>query len=217
VFVPTSALDLPPSKSHLVRRSTSRTTIARANLVAGEQLESAPERRTTGLEMSIFNFLKSRLTKRPAQQPPPSIPNDLIFKSGTDAIEYVKQYMHTEWKPDSIAVALLGQAQLTKGTLCAQVLVPRNDEFVHLTTFTTIKAVNSKDEGRTLVNEFTNISVLGLEPGDLITIMLADRDPELVNLLQDSFDGWVALVIAKNRPIYSLRDGGWRVEKRYEF
>jgi hypothetical protein len=85
-----------------------------------------------------------------------------------------------------------------------------------LKTFTTIKAVNSKDKGRTLVNDLTNISVLGLKSGDLITIILADRNPELVTLLQDNFDGWVAFVIGKNRPIYSLRDGGWRVEKRYE-
>jgi hypothetical protein len=131
--------------------------------------------------MGLFDFLKSLVDKPPAQLPPTSIPNDLIFKSGADAIEYAKENMEIEWKPGSVAVALLGQAELIRGTLCAKVLVPRGDEFVQLSTFTPIKAVNSREKGRILVNELTDISVLGLEPGD-----------------------------------YSLRDGGWRMEKRYE-
>jgi len=169
-----------------------------------------------GIEMGLFDILKPRAAGPPAQRPAPSIPNDLIFKSGAGAIEYVKQYMRTEWKPNNVVVALLGHAELIKGILCAKVLVPNGDGFVQLATFTTIKAVNSKDHERIVVNERTNISTLGLKSGDLVTVLLADRNPELANLLQDSFDGWVAFLIGKNLPIYSLRDGGWRIEKRYE-
>ena len=112
----------------------------------------------------------------------------------------------------------LGRAELIKGLLSARVLVPHGDEFVQLATFTPIKAVNSKDKGRFPVNELTDISALGLKSGDLVTVILADRNPELVNLIPDNFDGWIAYIIGKHHsePIYSLRDGGWRIEKRYE-
>lgn len=160
--------------------------------------------------MGLFDFLK------PRAQPAPAMPDDLIFKSGTHAIEYVKQYMLTEWKPDSVVVALVGQAELIQRTLCAKVLVPQGDGFVQLSTFTTIKAVHSKDNGRIPVDQSTDISVLGLKSGDLVTMILSDRSPALVDLLPDNFDGWVALIIGKNLPIYSLHDGGWRIEKKYE-
>ncbi|MGO8953995.1 MAG: hypothetical protein ACLPWS_09985 [Rhodomicrobium sp.] len=160
--------------------------------------------------MGLFDFLK------PRAEPAPAMPNDLIFKSGTHAIEYVKECMLTEWKPNSVAVALVGHAKLIEGTLYAKVLVPQRDGFVQLETGTTIKAVHSKDKGRVPVNELTDISVLGLKSGDLVTMMLCERSPELVNLLPDNFDGWVAIIIGKALPIYSLHDGGWRMEKKYE-
>jgi len=50
----------------------------------------------------------------------------------------------------------------------------------------------------------------------LVTLLLADRKPELIKLMPDNFDGGVAFVIGKNLPIYSFGDSGWRMERRYE-
>src|SRR5262249_41616842 len=147
----------------------------------------------------------------------PSMPNDLVFKSGKDAIEYVKKFMLTEWKIDSVVFGLLGPAELIKGTLCALVLVPYGDGFVQLKTYTNIKAVNSEGKEQVSVNEMTDISDLGLKSGDLVTMVLAGRNPELIELLPDNFDGWVAFIIGRNLPIYSVRDHGWRMESKYEF
>lgn len=167
--------------------------------------------------MSLFNFLKPRgaSSKSRPQQAASAIPNDLIFKSGRDAIEYVKKYMRTEWQINSTVVALVAHPILEKGILSARILVPKNDGFVELPTFTTIAAVHSRETGRIPVDGSSDISVLGLQFGDLVTVILAGRDAELVNLLQGS-DGWIAFIIGKNRPVYSLRDGGWIIEKKYE-
>lgn len=167
--------------------------------------------------MALFDFLKFRKGSSSTPAGARLVPNDLIFKSGSAAIEYVKQYINVDWRQNSIVLALLGHAELHKGILSATVLTPYDHEnFVKLKTFTAIKAVESQKGGRSFVDEHSTISALGLNEGDLVTLLLADRKPELVRLMPDNFDGWVAFVIAKNLPIYSLRDGGWRAERRYE-
>jgi hypothetical protein len=164
---------------------------------------------------NFFSFLKPVQTKTQAPQTAASAPNELIFKSGKDAIEYVKQYMRTEWEPDSVAVALIAHPVFEKGVLSARVLIPKDDGFVELPTFTAITAVNSREQGRIPVDETSDISVLGLNFGDLVTVILAGRDAQLVDLLPGS-DGWIAFIIGKNLPVYSLRDRGWIMEKKYE-
>jgi hypothetical protein len=125
--------------------------------------------------------------------------------------------MKIDWRPNSIVLGLIGHAELHEGILTATVLTPYDHEnFVQLTTFTTIKAIECQRSGKTLINENSTISILGLNDGDLVSLLLADRNPELIKLMPNNFDGWVAFVIRKNLPIYSFRDGGWRMERRYE-
>ena len=167
--------------------------------------------------MGIFDFLKSRAAPPQVPQSAPSIPNELIFKSGTAAIKYIQKFMKLEWKPHSKIIALLGHAELYKGVLCAHVLAPHDREsFVQLTTGTTIAAVKSQKYGRIPVGEYTDISALGLKSGDLVQLFLAGREPELIKLMPDNYDGWVAFVIGKASLTYSLRDEGFRMEKLYE-
>ena len=165
--------------------------------------------------MGLFNFFKSN--PAPAPKPAaPSEPEELFFKSGKDAVEYIKNWMRTEWQPGEMVMGLLGPAELIKGTLCAKVLVPHGDGFVQLATYTPIKEVDPKGQQRIPVGETTPTSMLGLNSGDLVTVLLADRKPELFELLKESFDGWVGFVVAKNELTYSFRAGGWLIEKRYE-
>jgi len=57
---------------------------------------------------------------------------------------------------------LLGHAELYKGILSAMVLAPYDHEnFVQLTTLTTIKSVESQKNGKTLIDEHATISTLG--------------------------------------------------------
>jgi hypothetical protein len=45
------------------------------------------------------------------------------------------------------------------------------------------------------------------------------KSGDFVSALLDYYDddrGWIAFVVAKNSPTYSLRDGGWRQEQKYE-
>jgi hypothetical protein len=160
--------------------------------------------------MRLLDFIKPR--KPSAQQPATPVPNDLIFKSAKDAFGYVQQYMKTEWKPDSVVVALVAHPILEKGILSARVLIPKDDQCVELPTLTTVRA---EEQGRVPVDSSSDISILGLKFGDLVTVLFAARDAEFARLVPES-DGWVAFIIGRNLPIYSLRDGGWRIEKRYE-
>ncbi|MGA8380297.1 MAG: hypothetical protein WB710_04115, partial [Stellaceae bacterium] len=116
---------------------------------------------------------------------------------------------------NSTIVALVAHPMLDKGVLSARILVPKDDRFVELPTFTTITAVRSRETGRIPVDGSSDISVLGLQFGDLVTVLLAGRDAKLIDLLPGS-DGWIAFIIGKNHNVYSLRDGGWLMEKKYE-
>jgi hypothetical protein len=102
-----------------------------------------------------------------------------------------------------------------RGVLSARVLIPRDDDFVELPTVTAVKAVHSKDTGRVPIDSSSDISTFGLVFGDLVTVLLAGRDDEFAKLLPES-GGWIAFIIGKNRPVYSLREGGWLMDKKYE-
>ncbi len=160
--------------------------------------------------MGLLDFLKPRTAK-----PAPSMLNDLFFKSGKDAIEYVKEYMQMEWKPNSMAVALVAEPILEIGILSAHVLVPKGGRFVELPTFTTIKAVYSKEHGKKSIGSSSDVSILGLKSGDLVTVMLAGQEDRLAKIIPET-EGWIAFIIGKNEPVYSFRDRGWRVDKKYE-
>jgi hypothetical protein len=160
--------------------------------------------------MGLFDFLKSKKASSSIPAAAQPVPNDLIFKSGSAAIEYVKQYMKVDWQPNSVVVALLGHAELHKGILSATVLTPYDHgNFVQLTTFTTIRAVESQKSGKTLIDECTTISTLGLKDGDLVTLILADRKPELIKLMPDNFDGWGG--IRDRKKSANLQFSGWRM------
>lgn len=122
--------------------------------------------------MGLFNFLRARATRQPAS----STQNDLSFKSGKAAFDYVHKFMKTEWEPNSTVVALAGNPRLENGILSAQVLISHGSDCVALPTLTAIKAVHSKERGRLPINTGSNISMLGLKAGDLVTVLLAGRD-----------------------------------------
>jgi hypothetical protein len=173
--------------------------------------------------MGVLDFLKRGLVqvpdaKKATPQPQPiSAPRDLVFKSSTDVLEHVKEFEAVAWRPNIDLRAMTGrEVKLIKGTLCAIVLAPKDDGFVQLHTFTGITAVHSRERGRVPVEATTDVSATGLSHGDLVRIHLADRKSELIDLLPDNYDGWVAFITAKLLPIFSVKDGGWRIERKYE-
>jgi hypothetical protein len=174
--------------------------------------------------MGFLDFLKHGLVRLPEPkvvQPralPTSAPGDLIFKSSVDVLEHVKEFAPLAWQPNVDLLAMVGGEVILKGEgdLCvvaARVLAPKDDGFAQLTTFNTIRAVHSREKGRQPVNRET----IDLKHGDLVTIHLVERNSELVNLNPHNYDGWVAFITAKMLPIFSVKDGGWRIERKYEF
>jgi hypothetical protein len=188
--------------------------------------------------MGVLDFVKRKRVqvpeakKAPAQPQPPSAPRDLVFKSSTAVLEYVKEYAPVAWRPNIDLIAMIGgEVKLIKGTLCAILLAPKDDGFVQLRTFTPITAVedrskdsdnkrippvHSRERGRVLVEGKTDVSATGLTHGDLVEIHLTGRESELIDLLPDNYDGWVAFITAKVLPIFSVKDRGWRIERKYE-
>jgi hypothetical protein len=173
--------------------------------------------------MGFLDFLRCRVVqvpeakKAPPQPQPISAQGDLIFKSSIDALEYVQKFAPVAWRPNIVLIAMIGgEVELIKGTLCAIVLAPKDNGFAQLTTFTSITAVHSRESGRVPVEATTSVSATRLKHSDLVMLHLADRKPELIDLLPDNYDGWVAFITAKILPIFSLKDGGWRIECKYE-
>ena len=160
--------------------------------------------------MGIFDFMRSRRAVKG-----PSLPNDLVFKSGKDAFDYVQKFMKVDWRPNAIVPTLVAHPVLEKGILSARVLIPKGNTCIELQTVTKIEAVHSKERGRVAIGAAHDLAALGLKTYDLVTVLLAAQDAEYASLVSEN-DGWIAFIIGRNFPIYSLRDGGWRVDKKYE-
>ena len=165
--------------------------------------------------MGLFDFLKKAGAKSPPSPSSGAIPDELVFKSGKDAIGYVQKFMRTDWVPGSMVTALLGPPSLENGILSARVLIPTSSQFREIPTFTKISAVGSRNEGKLPVTRSTQISALGLQFGDLVTVALAEKSDEVAKLMPDS-SGWIAFVVAKNSLSYSMREQGWRVDKIFD-
>jgi hypothetical protein len=123
--------------------------------------------------------------------------------------------MRTEWKTQSRVVGLLGLHTLEKGILSAGILIPKGDGFLELPTTTPIKAVGSPTTGRIPLNNSSDIRLLDLKLGDLVSVTLAGHDEELQKLYPET-QGWVGFVVAKNSLTYSISHQGWMLEKKYE-
>ena len=164
--------------------------------------------------MGLFDFLKASVGSSSAGSH--SMPNELTFKSGKAALEYIRACMRTEWKPNNVIVGIVGEPILEGGVLSVDVLLPWRDEgFIALPTKTPIKAVHSPKSGRLALNNSSDIRLLDLKSGDLVSVRLAGQDADFRRLYPPT-EGWMAFVIAKNSVTYSMRQGGWLVEKKYE-
>jgi hypothetical protein len=163
--------------------------------------------------MGLFDFFKSGRTNANAISP--SMPPELTFRSGKDALDYIQAFMRTEWKAKSLVVGLLGQASLHRGVLSAVVLIPKGDGFLELPTTTPIKVVGSPKAGRMPLNNSSDITQLNLSFGDLVSVLLSGQNTDLCKIYPET-QGWIGFVVAKNSLTYSFKHDGWILENKYE-
>ncbi len=139
-------------------------------------------------------------------------PNLLTFKDGKSALEYIAKFMKTDWREGSIVTGLAGEIFFEEGVLSVPVLVPQGDAYEQVRTMTKIKAVSSPGQVPIVVRPDTRLADLGLAKGDLVAVSLVQRAPsELAELTN-----WIAFLIGRLDPVYSMVAEGWRTTHRYE-
>jgi hypothetical protein len=108
----------------------------------------------------------------------------------------------------SIPALVVEKPTLYLGTARVAVRVPHpTKRFVYLVTISMMQAVRTQAEGRIEITERSDPSVLNLQPGDMVMVVLGAND---------GFPSFVQRRLV-DPPAYSVRDNGFRVSHIYEW
>ncbi|UPY38828.1 hypothetical protein [Sediminicoccus sp. KRV36] len=142
---------------------------------------------------------------------PEILPNELTFKSGKEAIEYIAAFMKTNWSDGGIVLGLMGQPELGYRTLSGFVLIPYDGQFQQIFCLGEIRSVDGPEIEEFIVTPSTKLARLGIKEGDLVTVRLNGIAPPDMR----KFTEWSGAIIGVNELTFSFELGGWKIKRRF--
>lgn len=142
----------------------------------------------------------SNPTERPINDQP------LIFKTNSDAFNYICKYMDNTLKKDAIIPALVMDSKEFAGT---EVSVKKDNQGIQ----TALLKVASDDGGFLVLAQTPNAGEPDLIPGNLVGWHAFEYSKEIAKA-GDERSGWVGFIVAKLAPELDIKSG-WKITNKY--
>jgi hypothetical protein len=159
----------------------------------------------------LFGHTKNSEDTSPPK-PSGHLPQELWFKSGKSALEYIGKFMQTDWRAGSLVMGLVSNPSLSDSHLTARVLIPDGDKFQDILCITPIKGVIIPGEREFAVTSETVISDIGIQTGDLVCVYLGGEAPPSIQAATK----WWGFIVGVNELCYSLERAAWKMKLEFE-